>query len=322
MESAARRRANVLLHALVIAHLVSTVVALVVLRAFGEHGRLGFFLLYLPRHPFAAAALLLLPIAGMAKKWRLVVVEAATLLLALFPLMGMRVGRAQKPRGLSMRLLTYNVFYARIDQAALTREIVESKADLILLQASRSSYAATLKQAIPDWNVQVDDEFVLATRQKIMAVEFPEPWGDVRQSWVRYSLSGPSGTYQVVNVHPTSARAGLLDREDPSVATALRARQIAAATAAAARATDPMLIAGDTNLPGLSALYRQHLAPFHDAFDDVGFGFGYTFPAKLPWMRIDRVLGGPRVRFLDVRVLPRGASDHRAVVVDFEIAAP
>jgi endonuclease/exonuclease/phosphatase (EEP) superfamily protein YafD len=126
----------------------------------------------------------------------------------------------------------------------------------------------------------------------------------------------------VVNLHPTSARAGLFDREDPSLATALRTRQIAAATEAARRSKDPVLLAGDTNLPEGSLIARSYFAPFHDAFVDVGFGFGHTFPAKLPWMRIDRVLGGPRVRFLDVRVLPRGASDHRAVVVDFEIVPP
>jgi endonuclease/exonuclease/phosphatase family metal-dependent hydrolase len=36
-------------------------------------------------------------------------------------------------------------------------------------------------------------------------------------------------------------------------------------------------------------------------------------------MRIDRVLGSDGVRFLAVRVGPRGASDHRPLFVDLEL---
>jgi endonuclease/exonuclease/phosphatase family metal-dependent hydrolase len=82
------------------------------------------------------------------------------------------------------------------------------------------------------------------------------------------------------------------------------------------------VIVGDTNLPPLSGIGRRRFGAFRDAFEAVGFGFGYTFPAKLPWMRIDRVLAGPGVRFLSARVGARGASDHRSLRVDLELEAP
>jgi vancomycin resistance protein VanJ len=305
----------------VIAHVAITVGALVSLRAFGEHARPTFFLLYMPRQPFAVGAIVLLSWAIVAKRPRLVALEMVALLLALFPLMGLRLGHAEKARGPSMRLLTYNVFYERIDEAALTREIAAANADFIVLQAARTSYVPKLEAALPGFHVRGDDELVLASRHDFW-MNAPEPWPDVRQSWIRCGFEGPTGRFEVVNVHPVSARAGLFDRAHPSVANALRERQITAATAAALRSGDPVIVAGDTNLPEPSAIARKAFAPFHDAFADVGFGFGYTFPAKYPWMRIDRVLGSARVRFLDVRVMPRGASDHRAVVVDFEILPP
>jgi len=60
-----------------------------------------------------------------------------------------------------------------------------------------------------------------------------------------------------------------------------------------------VLIAGDTNLPGLSWALATLLGDYHDAFDEAGRGFGYTYPAwHRSWLRIDRVLGGPRLRFL------------------------
>jgi endonuclease/exonuclease/phosphatase family metal-dependent hydrolase len=50
----------------------------------------------------------------------------------------------------------------------------------------------------------------------------------------------------------------------------------------------------------------------------VGRGFGYTFPADqwIPWMRIDRILAGPELRFLHFEVGRRRGSDHLAVIAD------
>ncbi|MGZ3477322.1 MAG: hypothetical protein ACXWUG_27750, partial [Polyangiales bacterium] len=213
------RRAIALLRVAVIGHLLAVLLVWFGLRVLGEHTRATFFLLYIPRQPWAAVGIVLLPLAFFSKKRGLLFAEIVALLIASFPLMGLRLGLAHKPQGAPLKLLTYNVFYARIDPAALTREITATKADLIVLQASRSSYAATLHQALPDWTFQVDDEFVLATKLKIRAVEMPEPFDDGRQSWVRYALEGPSGPFQLINVHPTSARAGLFDRESPHIAT-------------------------------------------------------------------------------------------------------
>ena len=79
------------------------------------------------------------------------------------------------------------------------------------------------------------------------------------------------------------------------------------------------MIAGDTNLPTWSVLARRELSGFADAFEEAGSGFGYTFPAKRPWMRIDRVFGGPGIRFVGARVGDRGASDHRPLFVELEL---
>jgi vancomycin resistance protein VanJ len=79
------------------------------------------------------------------------------------------------------------------------------------------------------------------------------------------------------------------------------------------------LVAGDFNSPpgshGLRPL-RRRLA---DAFAADGSGFGFTFPNRLPLLRIDYLLVSPELAVLDCRVLRTGASDHRAVVADLRL---
>jgi endonuclease/exonuclease/phosphatase family metal-dependent hydrolase len=137
--------------------------------------------------------------------------------------------------------------------------------------------------------------------------------------FVKYVIDAPGGALRVVNVHAYSPRHALFGDREPDRNIAQREGQIAAAVAAARDDVPPFVIGGDTNLPALSAVGRRHFAGMTDAFDDVGFGFGYTFPASRPWMRIDRVLGGRGIRFGDVRVGARGASDHRPLFVDLEL---
>jgi vancomycin resistance protein VanJ len=101
----------------------------------------------------------------------------------------------------------------------------------------------------------------------------------------------------------------------------MRDRQIAAAVDHARASSVPFVVVGDTNLPPGSRIGRKRFEGLHDAFDDVGVGFGFTFPARLPWLRIDRFLGGPGVRFLSIETLGRGPSDHRAVEAVLELSA-
>ena len=68
----------------------------------------------------------------------------------------------------------------------------------------------------------------------------------------------------------------------------------------------------------MSGIARKSFEGLKDSFAEAGFGFGYTFPAKRPWMRIDRAFGRG-VRFTGSRVGPLGASDHRPIFVDLEV---
>ena len=102
--------------------------------------------------------------------------------------------------------------------------------------------------------------------------------------------------------------------------TRQRLEQVRALAADAAKSSEPVIIAGDTNLPGLSWAFSHWLGGFSDGFAEVGRGFGYSYPAqRMVWMRIDRILAGPRFRFLDVTTISPRISDHLAVAADLEL---
>jgi endonuclease/exonuclease/phosphatase family metal-dependent hydrolase len=294
----------------------------------GETSRLTMIALYLPRQPFLAVA-----IAGAAltpfARWRpgrnaktgtraLVAVHALLVLFVLFPIMGLTLGHARESER-RIRLASYNIYFGKLNRTALLDELAAMDVDILLLQATYDSLG-DLKQRFPDRSTHRADDFVLVSRFKILSVEVPPPLADGElPKFVGYVLETPSGPLRVYNVHPFSPRHALFEDDETRTNIAHREAQIEAAVWSAKSDGPPFVLVGDTNLPPWSAIGRRHLGSLDDAFAEVGFGFGYTFPAKRPWMRIDRAFSDRRVRFLDAHVGPRGASDHRPLFVDFEI---
>ncbi len=300
---------------------IAGVAVFIVALLLGERSRLTLVLLYLPRLPLLGAALAGALAAPLTRKRvRLLLVSHAILCLVLvFPVMGMAVGRP-RPGERPIRVASYNVFFGKAGRPALVDEIAAMPVDVLVIQAAFGSLGEKLRERLPDRTIQQDGELALVSRFPLRSVEVPPPLPDgTRSMFVKYVIDTPAGALRVVNVHAYSPRHALFGDHESGDDIAQRDGQIGAAAAAARSDVPPYIIAGDTNLPALSVIGRRHFAGLTDAFPEVGFGFGYTFPAKRPWMRIDRVLGSDGVRFLAVRVGPRGASDHRPLFVDLEL---
>jgi endonuclease/exonuclease/phosphatase (EEP) superfamily protein YafD len=295
-------------------------------------------LLYLPRLAFLLPALLLVPLALLLHRPGAFFVTLLAAGGVAIWLLGLEVGfpREPSPGAKPLRLLSCNVWYAHRGADAIAREVETAAPDVVVFQAANPRLADQVRAWRPGWQVRLDGEFLLATALPVLAADVP-PRSD---AYVRYTLSAPGGPLELINVHPVSPRPGLEgvrgqgfrtvlregvpddapDRLESNVAT--RERQVRGIAEVAGRASHPVVIAGDTNLPGLSVIYRRYLGGFQDGFAEVGFGYGYTFPAnkRLRWMRIDRVLAGPGVRFLRFRVGGTAASDHSPVIADLELA--
>jgi vancomycin resistance protein VanJ len=116
----------------------------------------------------------------------------------------------------------------------------------------------------------------------------------------------------------------------------LRGQEIDSVLVRAAKDNGPVLIAGDFNMNDQSEDYKRITSRYHDAYREVGWGFGFTFPdfaqvnarpAILPfvWMRpvarIDYVFHSDHWQAIEARVWPSsGGSDHRPVLAHLALS--
>lgn len=322
------------------------------LRLFGETWWVTTVAMYLP-HWVLLAPLAALALAALSFGPRLLLLlHAGAAFTVLFPLMGLVLWGANDPTpgAPRLRVVSYNVGSGARSIGGMVEQIVALQPDLVLLQESAPEVNEAVANALPDFSTWSSTQFFVASRGPILdSYEPPKVQLKVKLEqddarvddrsprFVRVTAETPLGKLDIYNVHPISPREALTSVHDESFLGALRSgdhrvisnntslRDIQAETIAelAATSANPVLIAGDTNLPHGSRILEKTLGRWQDGFSEVGFGLGYTFPVtrKGPWMRIDRIFAGPELRFLQVGVGESGASDHHCVWAELERAA-
>jgi endonuclease/exonuclease/phosphatase (EEP) superfamily protein YafD len=79
----------------------------------------------------------------------------------------------------------------------------------------------------------------------------------------------------------------------------------------------PMVVGGDFNMPSDDSTMAALRNYFRFAFEEAGWGYGYTRPAEYPWVRIDHLLSSPEWSVTRCRVGPDLGSDHLPVIAEF-----
>ncbi len=314
-------------------------------RFVGERNWLVTVLMYLPRIGWLLPLPFVLGLHLVARdQARAVAVTVTSVLLVAFPLMGWKVFGRDEDAMKSMRVMSWNTYFGRIDNEAIRKKVADEKPDVFVAQGTAHRTKELFRADTAGYVLESDDEFFLATRFPVVDKYAPPPFEDDpnhKPSWVRYTLDTPLGRVDLFSVHPRSPRSGmeglrgqgfkarilagdLPEDAGESVAknTKLRRRQIESVVAAMRSSQNPILLAGDTNLPTLSWLFHDAFGALHDGFADAGRGLGYTFPAKRPWMRIDRILADKTFRFLRFWTGSVIASDHLYVVAELTRGEP
>lgn len=319
---------------LAVGYLVALLGAVAGLRLSGERWWLSTIALYLPRIgfgfpiPFLVAALL------WVRSYRLLPTQLACAWIVLFPLMGLRLGGAQAatPGAWRFRLFTANIGRGAGGIARTVARARSADPDVIVLEEvdDTPSEVERLRAGFAGYAFWSSGQFAVASRFPLEDAQQPPPLplGDrlVPRNYARLRLITPAGPIRLYAAHPISPHTAfdeLLDPRAPAIVeenTARRVSQVRALADDARQSAEPVLIAGDTNLPGLSWALGTLLGDFHDAFADAGRGFGYTYPAlHRQWLRIDRVLGGPRLRFLSAVSEPPRLYDHLPLTAEVEL---
>jgi vancomycin resistance protein VanJ len=338
--------ANATLRSLAIGYPIAVIAFIVALRLVGERWWGTTIALYLPRLPFA---LPLVPLTA-AILWigprRLLWTQALAtfLLLVLF---GFRLAwpTPATPGAFHLRLVSCNINGGALGVQRILRSLRAADPDVIVLQEVDPGSYDRLRATVSGYTIRESGQFWLASRFPVEEVMEPPKMTNMGVSrslrFVRYRITTPSGPVLLYNVHPISPRDGLegvrgdgfrhqLLRGDlfntraralVTQNTSLRLTQVQAIAEDARRSSEPVLIAGDTNLPGLSWAYAHWLGDYRDGFYEAGNGFGYSFPSPgHPWMRIDRIIADRRFHFLDFTVIDSYISDHFAVRADLELS--
>lgn len=297
--------------------------------------------LYLPAVGYLVPALPLALLAVWCGPRPLIVAPIVGAALALGPLMGFRWAWGSSDEGPHLRVLSYNVDTLSGGVAAVVEQILAHDADLVLLQESNydeEKLIELLSRVYP--HVERSTQFMLASRFPVRETTKPSRlryFEDLRSPrFLRYRIETPLGLLAVYNVHPLSPRDGLtavrgegLRRELGSgrlfrgaqrrvveVNTGLRTLQVETIGRMAREEDVPVIVAGDLNLPSPSPLLRRSLGFLQDGFDAAGRGFGYTFPSRSPFLRLDRVMVSEGLRVVRFEVACGRVSDHHCVIAD------
>jgi endonuclease/exonuclease/phosphatase (EEP) superfamily protein YafD len=325
-------------------YLTLLIITVGALRFIGEAWWVTCALLYLPRFAFGFPILIFTPGLLFLKRVKWLWTQLASLIIVLWPLMGLRLNLFHSQlwqHQEHLRIVSMNVNSGRERQTELIASLLQNTPDILVLVEVASDIAVFETLLAKRFaHVMRSTEFVIASRFPLIEERKPErlKFNDRERSprYVTYKIRTNLGPIVLYCLHPISPRPafyklrgkgfrreilagnfGFSGRSDElKLNTALRQLQISNALREADAETAPVVLVGDTNLPGLSRILAEEFSKYTDAFDDVGIGFGYTFPRRLPWMRIDRVLTSNELKPVSISVSCTGTSDHFCIVAD------
>jgi vancomycin resistance protein VanJ len=269
---------------------------------------------------------LLIPVLLAGALWRRSAVALVALLLPAvvwLHLFGGVLSDKSRPGGF-LTVASENVNASNPDPAATARDLAASGAELLALveltPQSAGTYEKGLAKAYPyhvlQGTVGLWSKRPLSDTQPIDIVDYgplaaTKPAGQKMASnrALRATVATDHGPLTVYVAHPGSVRV------NPEAGYWTASRDIGVQALGQAIAADPsqrVLLLGDLNGTTEDRAFADLTAQLHSAQDVAGDGFGFTWPASFPVVRIDQIL----VRGVEpdsAWVGPANGSDHRPV---------
>ena len=270
---------------------------------------------------------LFVPVLGAGALWRR---SASALAALLVPVMvwlnlfgGLLVDKSHP--GSDLTVAEHNVGAGNPDPAGTARDLVASGADVLALveltEQARGTYEKALAKAYPYHTAQgtvgLWSKLALSDTRPVDIEMDYGPLADTKPVDIRMAdtralrttLSTDQGPLAVYVAHLGSARVDPL----AGFRTAQRDRGAQAlGKAIAAEHNERVVLLGDLNGTMDDRAFSDITSQLRSAQDAAGDGFGFSWPATFPVVRIDQIL----VRGVEPEsswVLPATASDHRPV---------
>jgi vancomycin resistance protein VanJ len=317
-----------------ISYLVILLGCLALIRSLGDRWWLATVLLFAPRWAFILPLLVLGIFTWKRGPRRLWIVQAASAFVVVAPLMGFHVPwrriTSSTATGHRIRIMTVNLGLQSVDAASLERAIESQRIDIVCMQewpenpklVNRRLDAFFAKGWRRTKNGTIASRFPIIEEYPASNGEYEEYWfWPARLERARVELS-PGVSTVVASAHLPTMRNGFwfLSRGDFAAARRYlgwRTTQVVEVLSKLADVGEyPVLLGGDFNTPADSPLAEMVHSNYQSAFDDAGWGFGYSCPSRAPWARIDQIFGSSHWKFVRSWVGPNVGSDHLPVVAE------
>jgi vancomycin resistance protein VanJ len=243
----------------------------------------------------------------------------ALLLLNVGPLMGLALSGAHKTRG-QLRVVTANVQSYTADLDYVGQSLARLEADVVLLQEVWTlRHLAVLQKHLPDFRfVQagelLDPDSDYPEIGVFIGSKLPAQGRVTLNHALQLDLQAPFGPVRVIAVH--GRKRFEFSPGDVTATVKMQTKQaLNIQSALAGRFT---VVGGDFNAPPTAPGPKILRASLADSFSNAGLGYGLTFPAKMPVLRIDQILHGSGFQAVACRTAWTG-SDHLAVVADLAV---
>jgi vancomycin resistance protein VanJ len=291
---------------------------------YGEHHWLATILTYIPQHLYGIPSVLLLIWAIRNQNLIGAMANIIVLVGFLITFMGFNIpslNAASNPSSSqpTLRFVTYNLHQDDLHQPGSTISTLKRlNPDIAVLQESRdvNGLRQRLRAAFPNFSIDQQGELTTISRFPIRSVQRNDLPRTARLP-LDVTLDVNGQAVRVINLHFPFAdfRGPFMSKPNHSGLSRWDQTRLLLEL----DQTTPVLIAGDFNTTPRGAMYSSLRAKYNNAFEQAGWGFGFTYSSRLPVIRIDHVWLNSRVRATRAFAVDDRASDHRPFVTDLTL---
>ena len=264
------------------------------------------------------------------RRWKPALISAVGVVLVLGPIMDFRLPWTrvfgEEPIGQVVRIMTLNFGSYPINVERLRQLVAQERIDVLCFQELADNNPAFVAYLREGWYVSSNNK--LASRFPILE-EYPGMVQDSLDSGryvgelTRVRVRLPNGRESsLASVHLPTLKPGLIPLKNFEVQRINLLwpwwdRQMSRTIdMLMERPALSFLAGGDFNMPAEHPRFQAYGPALHLAFNEVGFGYGYTRGTRMPWVRIDHVLGSAEWRFTRCWLGPFLGSDHLPVIAE------
>lgn len=280
--------------------------------------------LYLPGIVFLVGPLFLAVWAVLTRQVAIGWMALVLLVATVGPLMEFRWGGGSDEVA-ALRIATINAGSWRSDLDGLAEGLAELDADVILLQEVwAQEHLERIQRALPGYRFVSGEppetrgakhyrlSLFVATRLPVSEqASYPEACVQM------VTVQGKGRQLVIANLHglkqfgfrPVDLKTTVAEQQGQGEAILDLLKSHAG----------PVLVGGDFNAPPEGPLAKGLLSGRTEAFEAVGLGYGYSYPARFPVWKIDHLMSSSALQPLRAWTVDVG-SDHRALVADYRWA--